>query len=538
MKKILCAAAAIAAALCMAACSKQSGGGTAGSGSSGSSGKTQKVVVEVFDRGTDGGKTNPTNNQWTKWIKEKALKDENLEVEFVAVNRAGEEQALTNLMAAGTPPDVCYTYNTGNITSWAEQGGLFDVAPHIDTVLKDLNAFLGPDAALPGRRMIERQRDNRTGAIYSMPARRMNVARLNAFIRKDWLDKLGLPLPKTTEEYFNALAAFKAQDPGGFGADKVIPFTMTGARVDWDAGNLLDSFIDPGISTKERWINTAVERGFVLPGYKEGLRFLNRMYHAGLVDRDFPLYKDATEINNRIKSGVVGSFIQNWDMIYRQDTALLSDLRKNIPDADLVPVDCFTSSDGVTHKPSYDAAGVYYFIPKSAKNPDAAMRYINWLARFENYNFLQIGPEGVTHVIDRESGVPKLNPTAGDGWIQNSAQNLDYTFMMNGLFIGTDEENIKALAAGYPWPAEMIVNAYETAMTNARPGIVVTTSSPLTVAGPITQTLADKGVVIYTQTIQAPPDQFDAVYDAAVQDWLASGAQSVIDERREKYLEP
>jgi hypothetical protein len=43
------------------------GCGGSKSGSAGS-GKRAKISVEIYDRGTDGGKTDPTNNQWTKWI--------------------------------------------------------------------------------------------------------------------------------------------------------------------------------------------------------------------------------------------------------------------------------------------------------------------------------------------------------------------------------------------------------------------------------------------------------------------------------------
>jgi putative aldouronate transport system substrate-binding protein len=347
----------------------------------GESGAPVKITVEVFDRGTDGGKTNPNDNQWSKWIKEKILKDENIIVDFVPVSRGDEVQALINLMAAGTPPDVAYTYNIDGITQWGEQGGLYDVAPYINTTLRDLNDFLGPDLALPGRRMIERSKNNTSGAIYSMPARRMNVARISTFIRKDWLDKLGLPLPTTTQEYYDALVAFKTQDPGKVGRNNVIPFTLAGNRVDWTAGVILESFIDPNLSSRDTWVNSAAERNFNVPGYKEGLRFLNTMWNANLIDRDFSLYKDDNTMRNLIKSGVVGSFSQNWDEIYREPAGLLSDLRKNVPDADIVPVDCMTSSDGITHKISYDAAGVNYFIPKAAKNPDAAMRYLTWLAK-------------------------------------------------------------------------------------------------------------------------------------------------------------
>jgi len=33
------------------------------------------------------------------------------------------------------------------------------------------------------------------------------------------------------------------------------------------------------------------------------------------------------------------------------------------------------------------------------------------------------------------------------------------------------------------------------------------------------------------QSIRATPAQFDSVYDAAYRDWLASGAQEVLNER-------
>ncbi|MDR2069805.1 MAG: extracellular solute-binding protein [Treponema sp.] len=513
-----------AAALLFAGCSKKA--------DAADSKETVEITVEVFDRGTDGGKSDPAKNNWTDWIQKKLLEDENIKVTFVPVSRWEETPALTNLMAAGTAPDVCYTYSAELITMYSELGGLFNMAPYIDTTLKDLKAFLGPDAALPGRDMITRSRNSETGAVYSIPARRMNTARLNLFIRKDWLDKLGLPLPKTPEEYYQALAAFKEQDPGNIGKDKVIPFSMT-RDTRWTAGAILEAFIDPGLSVKDRWVYTVIDRYFFLPGYKEGVRFLNKMYNAGLVDRDFVLHKSDPELFDLVKTGVVGSLCHNWDQIYREDVGALADLQKNVPGANLAPVDCMTSSDSITRKISYDPAGLNFFIPASAKNPDAAMRYLNWLARFENYNFLQIGPEGTTHdVVD---GIPKLKSAAGL-WIQNSSQNLDYTIPINGLDLGDPELNAKVLANGYPWPADIIANAYTIAMTNAKPGPVVPVS--LTAAGPVMQTLVDKSDNLAAGAITARAADFDKVWDTGIADLLASGAQAVIDERAAKFIEP
>jgi putative aldouronate transport system substrate-binding protein len=360
----------------------------------------------------------------------------------------------------------------------------------------------------------------------------MNTARLNLFIRKDWLDKLGLPVPKTPEEYFQALAAFKEKDPGNIGRDKVIPFSMT-FDTRWTAGTILEAFIDPELSIRDRWVNTVIDRYFFLPGYKEDVRFLNRMYHAGLVDRDFPLYKGDDDMFNIVKTGVVGSICHNWDHIYRESVGALSDLQKNVPGANLIPIDCMTNSEGVTKKISYDAAGLNFFIPASAKNPDAAMRYVNWLARFENYNFLQIGPEGTTY--DIVDGVPKIKSATGL-WIQNSAQNIDYTIIMNGLDLGDPELTARALANGYPWPADVITNAYNIAMTNAAPGPVVPVS--LSAAGPVMQTLVDKSGNLAAASITAKSTDFDKVWDVGIADLFTSGAQAVIEERAANFFEP
>jgi putative aldouronate transport system substrate-binding protein len=438
-----------------------------------------------------------------------------------------------NLFAAGNAPDVCITYSADNITNWANLGGVYNLAPYTETVLKDLKAFLGPDLALPGKDMIRRQLNNTTGELFSIPGRRMNTAQRVVFMRKDWLDKLGLPLPKTTQDFYNALVAFRDQDPGGVGKDKVIPFTMDTASGLWSAAIIAESFIDPKLSDKDRWVNSAAERNFLVPGYKEGIRYINKLYNEGLIDKEFALYNAGNTNGNLIKSGVVGAFSGDWDTIYREPNGTLSDLQKNIPSAELVPVDCITSSDGLTHKSSYDAAGVFFFIPKASKNPDAAMRYINWLAKYENYHFIQTGPEGTVHTI--VDGIPKINASAGDGWIQNSNQNIDYTPMMNGLFLGNDAQNIKGIASGYQWPADKIVNAYTIAMKNAKPGVVVSLKAPLVKAGPLSQTLQDKSLPIYSNSIMAPVANFDSVYDAAVQDWLKSGAQTVIDERKANY---
>jgi putative aldouronate transport system substrate-binding protein len=500
-------------------------------GSSSAAGQAAEITVEVFNRGTDGGRTDPTNNNWTKWIQEKILKEENIKVTFVSIPRTEEIPALTNLMAAGTPPDICLTYTESFAAQYRDLGGLYDMAPRAEALLPDLKKFLGPDQALPGRDLMYRYMIN--GKVFYIPARRANVAHRGTFIRKDWLDKLGLPLPKTTQEFYEALKAFKEKDPGGIGSARVIPITSN--KGTWfQFGNLAETFVDPNISDRDRWVYTVVDRTYLYPGYKEGVRFLNKMYNEGLIDPDFPLQSADDPVWDLIKSGRVGAYSHNWDQVYRDSPGMLRDLQKNVPGAEMVPIDPFTNSRGVTYKSSHDAVGVLYFIPASSKNPEAAMRYLNWLARDENRIFLQIGPEGILH--DMVNGVPRIKAATGL-WIQNSPQNIDYTLMINGLDLGDPDKSAQALAFSYTVDPQLIVDAYAMSMANAKP-LPVVPDVALTAAGPYVQTLQDKGDVLMAESITCPAAQFDRVWDAGIADWLASGAQAILNERIAKYAAP
>ena len=48
------------------------------------------------------------------------------------------------------------------------------------------------------------------------------------YIRKDWLRKLGLKEPKTVEELYEVLIAFRDKDPNGNGKKDEIPVFIRG----------------------------------------------------------------------------------------------------------------------------------------------------------------------------------------------------------------------------------------------------------------------------------------------------------------------
>ena len=523
MKKFSLVLAVVLTAITLvtAGCKKETAAGTAAQTGGGA------IAVEIFDRGTDGGRSLAYDNEWTNWVKEKAKADQNLDVTFIPVGRWSENTDIVNLMAAGSAPDLCYTYAGDMVSNFRDQGGILDIAPYIDQYLPDLKRLLGADPAITGKDFIYRNQDQKTGAVYSIMSARVALAQRNIFIRKDWLNALGLPMPATIDEFYRTLVAFRDranQLPGNVG-NRVVPYGQNDdAR--WGLRDLIRHFIEP-MSERDRWVYYIHERDVMMPGFKEGVREMNKWYNERLIYQDFPLMKTADDFYNQMKSGVVGAFSQNWDLPYRQDYVINAELARNIPGAEFVPVDL-----NLSNREMMDKSGLHIFIPSFSKNHIGALQYLNWLAKPENYGFLQIGNEGVNHT--RVNGVPNVVAmTANHPWIQNSTQNIDMTMPLNGVQMGSDELNARVLALSYGnILPETVVNAYAISVKNARAAAV---HQATTTVNQYSQTLQDKADALLAQAITANPAQFDAVFDAGYRDWINSGAQEVFDERSRLY---
>jgi len=177
-----------------------------------------------------------------------------------------------------------------------------------------------------------------------------------------------------------------------------------------------------------------------------------------------------------------------------------------------------------------DKTGLYMFIPTFSKSQKEALQYLNWLAKFENFNFLQIGERGRNHnIVD---GVPQIIAATGP-WIQNSTQNIDITMPLNGVYLGSDEENAKVLALSYVGtPSATVVSAYNISVKDARAAIV---HPAILKVNQYAQVLVDKADALLAQAIRATPAQFDQIWDTGFRDWLTSGATEVINERTSQW---
>jgi putative aldouronate transport system substrate-binding protein len=504
--------------------------------------ETKSITVEVFDRGLDGGRSKPEDNFYTKWIKAGILRDHNIAVTFKPVGRWTEIDELNNLLAAGSAPDVCVTYDYATIQAYAGMGGVTDLSASINgyaDLFPNIWDWLGDE-------FINYDRNPKTNQLWALEAKISNEATQNVFIRSDWLKKLNLPEPKTLDEFYRTLCAFRdnANLLLGQDANMMIPFIM-GQDVGWQARHLIVSFIPDNINDRDWFIYGFDDRHLGRPGsvrsetaVKSAMRVLNKWYNENLIWKDFALYGtgDTTQ-DNLTKSGYVGSFMQNSDMPYRDGkNSITAVLQANAgPDANFIAVQPFPNNGGTHYILTGPQVDRKVFFPASNKEPLAGLFYLDWLHRQDNLFFMQFGEEGVTHQRMPDGAVKAIAVTGEK--IMNSPNNIDYTTLINGIKMPTTELLIKSWILAYPDIDPQILERAYRMSSSPRKVFNHASVSPIEAEEGMGQVLSEKRDAIYAKAVPASPAQFDAVFDSGYRDWLSSGGQAIIDERAAKWKE-
>ncbi|MFS0725293.1 extracellular solute-binding protein [Paenibacillus sp. 1P07SE] len=514
--------AVLTAAALIAGCSSNNGGsGGAGGATEGSSGNTGNnaapitLRIELFDRNnTPAGAPPITDNFMTQYVQENFGDPNNIKVEFVAVPRTQEVEKLNVLMAANQAPDLVYTYDKPTVEKYVKDGGLTDLGPLIEQYGQTLTEVLGEDVLKYG--VFD-------GIQYAIPARRVLLPQSTTMIRKDWLDELGLPIPTTTEEFHNTLKAFKENMPGKSG-NNVIPYSnidpfhlvpLQYSLLDWD------NISDEDFYAMPEWL---------MPGNKEGFRFINQMYNEGLLDPDFPLTmnKDPQKFQKDLINGWVGAGTTNTNEPVYQ--GYLAEVYKADPNAELIAIDPFNTPDGKYPKALYSPNGLYMFVPKASKNAEAVIKYLDWMAQPENVIALQNGIEGETY--EMVDGVPVVldNELAR----QTLYNYPDYAIILNGKFVSATDESLNIAAnASEPDHKEFTIESIEKGGSDGvlKPRV----STPIEAEIKYASTLKEKNDEIFVKVITAKPEDFDRIYDSEVQDYMKIGGQEVMDEKRQAY---
>ncbi|MEG1874960.1 MAG: extracellular solute-binding protein [Angelakisella sp.] len=132
-----------------------------------------------------------------------------------------------------------------------------------------------------------------------------------------WLDELKLPMPKTTDDFYNVLKAFKANAGKGTIPTDVIPWYLNfDAYSNGGQFELLNAFgvFTPG---NNRYLSVD-ESGKVVdqavnPAIKEPIKFMNKLYSEGLIPPDAFTGAKSYEATVTSKTPMTGSFTKYFN---------------------------------------------------------------------------------------------------------------------------------------------------------------------------------------------------------------------------------
>ncbi|MBQ7184708.1 MAG: extracellular solute-binding protein [Clostridia bacterium] len=493
--------------------------------------ETRHITVKLFQRGDNVPETSP----FADYIRKGMLEKYNVEVEFIVSGRWTDGDDLANALAAGQAPDVCYTYSYPTILNYADMDGIIDLAPYIEQykdLLPNLFELLGEDN-------IYWDQDPVTHKLWALETRLVNNARINTFIRKDWLDKLGLALPTNKAEFEECLKAFRdnAETLLGADAERMVPYS-TSYDIGWRNNILTVSFVPDAITDEELYVFGYDDRQQLLPGAKEAMRTLNRWYNEGLVWKDFALYGsgDTTEDDN-LKAGFVGAFQHNYDYPFRNgDDSIDANLKRNVgPDAGFVAVDCFENDAGIYRKYLGSTVDRKVCFPATNDEVLASLLYLDFISSPDTILALQTGTEGINHERAENGAYIMKAVDSADPNYQASLNNIDFTMTCNGQYLG--EYTKISFAYGYaPVDPAVVEEAYAIAMNGGRvPAHFVLPAIDAEVG--IGTTLNEERDTFLNQAVTASVEDFDAVYDAGLANYMNIGGRDIMLERAAKILE-
>ncbi|MCJ8012085.1 extracellular solute-binding protein [Paenibacillus sp. KQZ6P-2] len=359
------------------------------------------------------------NDKWVKEFEKRA----NVDVDINMIPLKDFDSKMAVMFAGGDIPDV--VQNVGGSTDKSMSGSIeAGVFMPLDDLLKEYAPNIMK--AVPKEAWAE---VSYKGKIYGVPTWISNPSRRATYIRTDLLEKTGLPVPNTMDDFLNVLRAFK----------------KLGVQAPYQ-GRENFKYADIAFGAYDALGYQFVEKdGEVVPKFynaenmEKALTVYKTMYDEGLIQKDFATIQ-APQYTENIQAGNAGMWTAN--------AASLLDFRTKIqavvPEA---KIDIIPSPEGDTGLNGY---GLYssvitslYINSKVSK--EKAIRIIelfDWMQTPEATKFFSFGIEGENYT-EKDGKIDYKFPTTKEGndeqnfrsqlkWIGDGTINRERTELLPG----------------------------------------------------------------------------------------------------------
>ncbi|MFA9377073.1 MAG: ABC transporter substrate-binding protein [Lachnotalea sp.] len=474
------------------------------------------IQIPVYDRAFEGW--NPTDNYYTQWVQKEFGDKYNVTVDFVSIGRTTEVTDYTQMLAAGTAPDIIFHYDMPQALSYYSEGAmqeldLGEIANYAPTYFGNMGETIAKYGSVDGKSTF-------------FFAHRTETYNYVTLVRQDWLDAVNMKMPTNLEEYNAVLQAWK--DAGlGNGGGKLEQNNYT---VDYP-------FRTWPIDEKDRALYSDLSvAGLPWAPTYEYLKNLNYEYNNGLIDSEFYLNTDDASTKADFVSGNSGVYA----MYLASSTDVIDSLLANDPNAKLATLDPAAKSPSgyVPQGRAYWPFGIIMGINSTTSDEERAAiwMYLEWMSQPDNLFKFQNGIEGESYSLDSDGLAVKIPDYDGEAKVSQN-NNKDYWGLVTETAEYDNEElNYKAnlanfAPAGYEYLIADSYKYFNDYMQYLTPDALF--SVVLETVPEYKTTLNDLYKELYVKCVMAPEADFEATYKEAVDDYNASGYQDIIDEKTE-----
>lgn len=221
------------------------------------------------------------------------------------------------------------------------------------------------------------------GKLYGLPDTVIDHGPTLLWMRKDWLDELGLEEPKTMEEAMACIGKFVEEDVAGNGETIGLACNtelVTASSSTYSADAVFSMFH----AKPRKWIQN--EQGEILYGSltnetKNALEYLHTLYLKGILDQRF-LLRTADNMDELVREGKCGAFFGKW---WAPNNPLMASYDRN-QEADWQPY--FLTEEDENQVQEFETFDdrQYVVVRKDYEHPEIVAKNISVLFDYSRYD--------------------------------------------------------------------------------------------------------------------------------------------------------
>lgn len=325
----------------------------------------------------------PLSEEWE--IYRKAEEATGVKVKSYASKNNTDSVQAYNLMLASNDLSDIIAYRVPDLEKLGSDGGVIPLNDLIEKHAPNIKKFINENP------LYRKDMYSLDGKIYAIPTYydldKLSVSS-GLFIRTDWLKKYGLPIPKTLEETEKALMTFKEQDANGNGRKDEIGIFIRG-NIQTTLNNLT------GIFGARPYKTFYVEDDKVVfatldPNFKKAVKIAADWYKKGLIDKE--IFTRGWGARDAVLPTNIGGMTLDWF----GSTAGYNNLSSQIAEFEFYPIEPLQIEDGVKTVVlgRNTTPEIGWGISASAKNPEQAIKFMDWWFSEEGRKTWNFGIEG------------------------------------------------------------------------------------------------------------------------------------------------